>query len=40
MIMISSGALSAGTKTYLLCRSDRHQHFLQHLAGGLFEFLF
>ena len=24
MIMILFGALSAGTKTYLLCRSDRH----------------
>ena len=24
MIMMVFGALSAGTKTYLLCRSDRH----------------
>ena len=43
MIMILFGALSAGTKTYLLCRSDRHAFLRQHFATlchWLFEIMF
>ena len=36
MIMILFGALSAGTKTYLLCGSDRHA-FLEDELHFLFE---
>ena len=37
MIMTLFGALSAGTKTYLLCRSDRQFGFVDVLLfdGGL-----
>ena len=39
MIMILFGALSAGTKTYLLCRSDRHA-FCNTLPVGCLKFCF
>ena len=43
MIMILFGALSAGTKTYLLCRSDRHAFksaFCNTLPVGCLKFCF
>ena len=43
MIMISFGALSAGIKTYLLCRSDRHAFmstFCNTLPVGCLKFCF
>ena len=43
MIMILFGALSAGTKTYLLCRSDRHAFtstFYNTLPVGCLKFCF
>ena len=43
MIMILFGALSAGTKTYLLCRSDRHAFtstFCNTLPVGFLKFCF
>ena len=43
MIMILFGALSAGTKTYLLCRSDRHAFtstFGNTLQVGCLKFCF
>ena len=43
MIMILFGALSAGTKTYLLCRSDRHAFtstFCNALPVGCLKFCF
>ena len=43
MIMILFGALSAGTKTYLLCRSDRHAFtsaFCNTLPVGYLKFCF
>ena len=39
MIMILFGALPTGTKTYLLCRSDRHA-FTFTLAVGCLKFCF
>ena len=43
MIMILFGALSAGTKTYLLCRSDKHAFtstFCNILPVGCLKFCF
>ena len=43
MIMILFGALSSGTKTYLLCRSDRHAFrstFSKTLPVGCLKFCF
>ena len=43
MIMTLFGALSAGTKTYLLCRSDRQAFtsgFCNSVQVGLFEIQF
>ena len=43
MIMILFGALSAGTKTYLLCRSERHAFtstFCNTLPVGCLKFCF
>ena len=43
MIMILFGALSAGAKTYLLCRSDRHAFtftFCNTLPVGCLKFCF
>ena len=43
MIMILFGALSAGTKTYLLCRSDRQAFtsaFCNTLPVGCLKFCF